>query len=337
MRVAIVVPVYNAQNYIAECFYAIDAQTYKDVEAVFVDDCSTDNSKEILRKLLRERKAAGKSVYKLIEHETNKNVSAARNSGIEYVLGRHKNGGEKVDFIMFIDSDDIITPNCVEHLIKYAKKYPAAQIIQGAHISVPNEYWNKMFSQRMSDKHWNIIYETLILKTKRKNYEEVIDAASCGIIKFWLQNFRIYENIALLGVWAALYDCRLIEENNILFDKNLPNTQDVYFRYLSFKYARQVVLEHTPVYIYRGVEGSLSNKKDKYQRISCWLYCIEKIMADANDSNLYDELLLFWCFKWSQIWVDECKTEKEKTLVAQYLKVLNEINVRVARKNGENG
>lgn len=122
MKISIIVPVYNVEQYIKECFDSIAAQTYKgDIECIFVDDCGQDNSVVVLEKLIAEYK--GPIQFSIIHHEHNKGLSGARNTGIRKASG---------DYLYFLDSDDSITPNCIEKLETLVEKYPDVDIVQGS-------------------------------------------------------------------------------------------------------------------------------------------------------------------------------------------------------------
>ena len=79
MKISIIVPVYNVEQYIKECFDSIAAQTYKgDIECIFVDDCGQDKSVEILEKMIADYQ--GGISFSIIHHEHNKGLSGARNT-----------------------------------------------------------------------------------------------------------------------------------------------------------------------------------------------------------------------------------------------------------------
>ncbi len=101
--VSVVVPVYNVEPYVKECLDSIDAQTYKNIEIVIVDDGSTDNSKTVCDEFARN---STRSVKVLAQK--NSGLSAARNSGIRNCVG---------DFIVFVDSDDVLSRLYVEALV----------------------------------------------------------------------------------------------------------------------------------------------------------------------------------------------------------------------------
>jgi len=339
MKVCVIIPVYNAEKYIEQCFNSIAAQTYKNVSAVFVDDCSTDNSKEILRKLIRERELSGKSAYKLIEHETNKNVSAARNSAIEYALGAEINA----DFLMFMDSDDMLTPDGVEKLMDLAQRNPAAQIVEGAIIPVFENCWDELFPPVITQQNWGKIYEVIKeLLSDKQDFEktegqvQVFDKIDS--VKWWFANSISPKGfIVPCGVWATLYKCDFIKEYELRFSQDLPVTQDVFFRYSCFKNVTKAIVAQAMVYIYRTrKEGSLSSQSDQSKRIDCSARVLEKMLPDIDDKEYFLELAK-WGIEWAKGWLGRIKTEKEKELAPKYLNLLNEINEKIKQKSKKFG
>ena len=104
--ISVIVPVYNVEEYLEECLESIRQQTFTDIEVILVNDGSTDSSKEIC-----ERFCQADSRFKLINQE-NKGQSVARNRGVKESIG---------EYLMFVDSDDIINKNVLEVLLPYMK------------------------------------------------------------------------------------------------------------------------------------------------------------------------------------------------------------------------
>ena len=104
--ISVIVPVYNVEEYLEECLESIQHQTYTDIEVILVNDGSTDTSKEIC-----ERFCQIDSRFRLINQE-NQGQSVARNRGVEESVGQ---------YIMFVDSDDVINTNVLEVLLPYMK------------------------------------------------------------------------------------------------------------------------------------------------------------------------------------------------------------------------
>ena len=106
MKISIVIPVYNVEPYIEDCLKSVAEQTYKgDIECIIVDDCTPDGSCAIIEHFINEYN--GSIDFKLLHHSVNRGLSAARNTGIDAATG---------DYIYFLDSDDEITPDCIELL-----------------------------------------------------------------------------------------------------------------------------------------------------------------------------------------------------------------------------
>lgn len=95
--ISVIVPVYNAASYLERCFDSLRNQHYSNIEILFVDDCSTDNSAEICDRL------CSKDVrFRLIRHTVNQGQGCARMTGI---------GEAKGEYIGFVDSDDYVEPD----------------------------------------------------------------------------------------------------------------------------------------------------------------------------------------------------------------------------------
>lgn len=101
--VTVIVPCYNHEKYVETCLDSIFRQTYKNIEVIVVDDCSSDNSVEVIKKLQQ------KYDFKFIEHTENWGLTKTLNDAIY----NHANG----KYIKCIASDDYLTDDCVEVLV----------------------------------------------------------------------------------------------------------------------------------------------------------------------------------------------------------------------------
>ena len=121
MKLSIIVPVYNmaSDHKLEYCLDSLVNQTVEDYEIIAVDDCSTDNSMEILKEY--ERRFPEK--FRAVHSEVNRHQGGAKNIGLRMAKG---------EWIGFIDSDDWIRPDMYERLIERAKStgriWPAAII-----------------------------------------------------------------------------------------------------------------------------------------------------------------------------------------------------------------
>lgn len=112
-KISIIVPIYNVSQYIVKCLDSIFDQAYQNIELILVDDCGIDDSMDVVHDYLVHHDSLD---VHIIAHQSNQGLSAARNSGMAEATG---------DYIYFLDSDDFITPDCIESLIKplQNKKY----------------------------------------------------------------------------------------------------------------------------------------------------------------------------------------------------------------------
>ncbi len=111
--VSIIVPVYNAADYIEKTIEMVSAQTYKDWELILVDDASSDGSADIIEDIIKKQ---GKRI-RLIRKAHNEGAAQARNSGIDASAGR---------YIAFLDADDVWMPEKLEKQIKFMEENDAA-------------------------------------------------------------------------------------------------------------------------------------------------------------------------------------------------------------------
>lgn len=133
--ISIIIPVYNVQDYIADCLSSVATQTYTEgVECLIVDDCGTDESIALAEDFLSSYR--GEIRFRIIKHAHNKGLSAARNTGIRNANGK---------YVLFVDSDDTIYADCLESFMEVAKRFPNAEMIAaGANINRTD--WKKDFT-----------------------------------------------------------------------------------------------------------------------------------------------------------------------------------------------
>ena len=115
--ISIVTTCYNLEDYIENCLVSLINQSYKNLEIIVVNDCSTDNSLNIIKQL-----ADKDSRIKIINNETNLGAGKSRKIGIESAQG---------DYIMLVDGDDWISENFIKTLYNLAIEYDA-DIVSGA-------------------------------------------------------------------------------------------------------------------------------------------------------------------------------------------------------------
>lgn len=105
--VSVIIPAYNAEDYIEETLDSVESQTLSPVQIICVDDCSTDGTKDIL-----EQRAASDRRYVVVEHDGNRGTGAAINSGISCATG---------SYVQIVGNDDLLVPDALEKLVGYCE------------------------------------------------------------------------------------------------------------------------------------------------------------------------------------------------------------------------
>ena len=152
--VSIIIPVYQVSEYVERCIRSVMAQSYQDIECVIVDDCGEDDSIEKCERLIKEYNdnvnlletavaeqatigradhnldhnldGKGRIRFKILHHEMNRGLSAARNTGTDASQG---------DYIYYLDSDDELTSDCIEVLMKAAQMDETIEMVQGNSVT----------------------------------------------------------------------------------------------------------------------------------------------------------------------------------------------------------
>lgn len=108
-KVSVIVPIYGVEQYIERCARSLFEQTLEDIEYIFVNDCTKDNSVAVLQKVMQDYPQR-QSQIKIVHHEVNKGLPVARQTGLKEATG---------DYIIHCDSDDWVTTDAYEKM--YAK------------------------------------------------------------------------------------------------------------------------------------------------------------------------------------------------------------------------
>lgn len=213
--ISVIVPVYRAEVFLDKCVQSVLAQTYKDIELLLIDDGSPDRCPEMC-----DRWTTLDNRVKAI-HKPNGGVSSARNKGLEIAQG---------EYIAFVDSDDTLTEDALEKLIKDIKSTKA----DATFGSFQFQYGDKLqpHSLRLS-----------------KGLYAFTDVLPDFIDDGTLSGF-------LLGsVCGGIYKSEIIKLNNLHFVEGLKNNEDGLFNFEFALVAKNFSVIDTPVYNYRQDEA----------------------------------------------------------------------------------
>ena len=112
MKVSVIIPVFNAAGCLPSALESLKEQAFRDFEVVFVDDCSTDDTPAVIYAFVKDSGIP----CKVVRHEVNRGVAAARNTGLEAADG---------DYLAFLDADDRMEPETLAKAVEAAEKEDA--------------------------------------------------------------------------------------------------------------------------------------------------------------------------------------------------------------------
>lgn len=239
-KVSIIVPIYNVEEYIDECVHSIISQSYKDIEIILVDDCGNDNSVQIAENILNDE-AHGKFSFVVLHHEKNRGLSAARNTGMEVASG---------DYVYFMDSDDTITPDCMEKLVCRAESTDADIVVGGINV--------------VGNSPTIPILDKEIVPFVLDNPTDVLNSYICG--KWYMM------------AWNKLIRKSFLTENNITFIEGLIH-EDYAWSFDVASSAKSVAFVGDETYNYLIRENSLQTAKDFTKHYIAYLQIL-KVLAE---------------------------------------------------------
>ncbi|MDE6314608.1 MAG: glycosyltransferase [Lachnospiraceae bacterium] len=219
LKVSIIVPVYNAEEFLPKCMESLVQQTEQEIEIICVDDGSTDKSNEILSEYSRQHSNV------ILLSQKNSGAAAARNYGIQQAQG---------EYLLFLDADDYFEKDLVQTAYGTAKDRDLDLLIFQA-----SEFYHNTGMEKLTNRFIN---SKFLPKATVFSAKDVPD----GIF-----------NIASPCPWTKLFRRNFILENNITF-QNLQRANDVYFVYTAMAKAERISTIQNPLVHYRiDNKGSL--------------------------------------------------------------------------------
>ena len=247
-EISIIVPVYNAAAYLRKSLDSIVNQSYRDIEFIFVDDGSCDDSLAILK----EYEATDKRVTVL--HQENRGAGAARNYGMSVAGGK---------YLLFLDCNDIFDTSMVEKMHSRAETDNLDVLVCRADL------FNCM-TEGFSDASWSVRHEYLPSQPV---------FASTDIRENFFEVFVWWP-------WDKLYRKKFLDEENLRFQE-LSSTNDLFFVCAAVLMAKRIsVLDEVLVHHRTGDKKSISNSREKSW--DNFLYALEALETFLRDKGLYD-------------------------------------------------
>lgn len=220
--ISIIIPVYNIEHYLEECLRSVIEQTEKRIEIVCIEDCSTDNSRNLLLKM-----ASLDSRIRVILNKKNMGLSNVRNIGMKAAVGK---------YIIFLDGDDMLKSNALQELYQYTEREKVNAVLFDYDILIQG--------QRALEEQSN--NENL----ERKSIDE-------GIYdKKELLTACYYHKIWYVEAWRYFWKRDILEKYELQFFPELIHEDNLFSFYAWMKVDRIAYLKKK-FYIYRRRDDSI--------------------------------------------------------------------------------
>lgn len=221
---SVILPVYGVEDYISDALEDLEAQSFADWEVIIIDDCSPDESRAIA-----EAFAARDSRFRIISHNVNRGLSAARNTGLHAACG---------EYIWFPDPDDRYDHDLLQQVADSLKRQRALVVMTG--------HSEEYFSSGGENTH------SIDFALKNKElYQRELRALVMQLEK------KTHYGYA----WNKFYERSYLLEGDYRFTEDLPLIEDIEFNIRVFQNLPSLNIVGAPLYHYAKREGSnLTNK-----------------------------------------------------------------------------
>lgn len=255
MKVSIIIPIYNVEQYIERCLMSTLTQTYRNLEILLVNDCTPDRSMDIAERIIANSEYSKDLDIKFISHPVNKGIAATRNTGMHNVTG---------EYFFFLDSDDEITPDCIESMVNIAQKYKGVDLIQGNIVETNN---NKVKSIISPESEY--ITDTTLIKKMMFND---------GTCKYSIPNV----------VWNKLIKTSMVTDNNMWFKEGIV-AEDVYWLIMYWKYVSSIAFNaNRTYYYYNDNPSSITNEAiQKHRHFFAKMETFKDFIPTIDKKDLY--------------------------------------------------
>lgn len=265
VKVSVIIPVYNVELYLEECLDSVLSQSLRDIEVILVNDGSTDRSFEII-----ENYAKNDNRIQVLNQD-NKGVSAARNIGLSISRG---------EYILFVDSDDMIIENSLDLLYKQACEKNTEVLLGHAYRYFTNGEKIDFFYNR-----------------KKLDKDEVTD----GKVLY----SRLMEK-SIFPPLVYLFFCKkdFLDKYDIRFKEGIIHEDELWCVKVIYQ-AKKITCTSFYTYLYRHREGSIMNSNNYKYRIDSMSTVVKDLCVIADNLNTSNKELecsgwiyirVFWLF-----------------------------------------
>ncbi len=250
IKVSVIIPVYNAEKYLAQCLDSVAGQTLKELEIILVNDGSTDGSLRLMQSYQK------KDARIQIVDQNNQGPAMARNAGL---------GLAKGEYLAFLDADDFFSPEMLEALY-------VSCVEQDADVGVVRSWEYDERTRECSDMKFSV-KEAFLPGNNPFSYH---DAPDCifNIFKGW--------------AWDKLFRRAMVEQNHLRF-QDLKSSEDMLFVYMSLVHANRIYVINKEMAYHRiNVNTSVSSSREKSWK--CFYTALVQMKEDLQAAGVYAEV-----------------------------------------------
>ena len=294
--VSVIVPFYGVEAYIGKCIESLLCQTYSNLEILCIDDCSPDNSLEIVQAY-----ADKDDRIKVIRHETNRGLGGARNTGIK---------NAKSEYICFVDSDDYVSESFIESLYNTISNDKSDIAICGYSLF---NYKGETF-----DCHTEYNNETLTVDHRENNVIQIADKyAGATWLKIYRRNLLIENNI--LQPEKTYYEDVVFWLKCVFYSTKISTLSDrlYYYRFRSNSIMSTLTHKHIDDRI------KYIQEIDKFIQNHILASSEENTLNIINDAQLY----IHDHISYGRTLIKKAKIESKKEIATYYEKRLCELDL----------
>lgn len=230
--VSVIIPVYNVAPFIRECAESLFNQTLQDIEYIFIDDASTDNSVKILEEVLANHPGREGQV-RIVRHKENKGISYTRSEGVELAKG---------GWLIHCDSDDIVETRAYATMLETAKSRNA-NIVVSSYREFSSDGWNLNFPQGkgsvkgrelldgitgLSNPLHGALWNKLISRELCKNNKFLKEVSYCEDVVFLINVLTNSPDLKVELIPDCLYNYRK-RKDSLITQKNKKREEELQF------------------------------------------------------------------------------------------------------------
>lgn len=220
-KVSVIFPMYNVAEYVKESVTSVLNQTFRDFELIAVNDGATDNTEDVFNDAVRD---VSDVTIKLIKKE-NGGLSDARNKGLNAAQG---------EYVVFVDSDDVIHPRYLEVMVADAERFDADLVVST---------FKMVTGETLHD------YEDTVPG-------ELIDQAE-------MMNKLLLRKDFITGCWCLMIRRSVITNNDLYFNTEVRFSEDQPYIWESVDLAERIVINRSKLYHYYLRPGSIMTASKK--------------------------------------------------------------------------